>query len=551
MSMRPESFMQIPEATRRVAAAAFPKGTMCMRLRDALGRLFSDEEFADLYPGDGQPAQSPGRLALAVVLQYAEGLSDRQAADAVRGRLDWKYALAMELEDPGFDFSVFSEFRDRVIGGSAEERVLELLLERLWQARLLRAGGRARTDSTHVLSAARTLNRLELVVEAMRAALNALAVAAPSWLSPLIGQEWCERYDQRADSYRLPKGEQARADYASVVGGDGYVLLEAVYHVDSPLWLRQVEAVQTLRLCWIQQYYRDHDGVRLREQKDLPVGRDRLASPYDTDARYAVKRGSGWTGYKVHLTETCEPDRPHLVTHVATTPAPVDDSEVTLLVQESLERRGVLPDEHAVDSAYVSAEHIVTARDRFGIELLGPVSADTSWQTKDGDAFQTADFLVNWDEGQVTCPQGHTSLSMAAQRSGTGHPVIKVNFSQAHCTPCPVRAQCTKSATASRKLTLRPREQHQALAHARALQRTEQWQRRYQVRAGAEGTISQAVRGHGQRRSRYIGLAKTHLQSVLTATAINLVRVDAWLTETPLGRTRTSRFIRLRQTITA
>nr|WP_184759041.1 IS1182 family transposase [Streptosporangium album] len=542
--MYPKSFMEIPESTRRVAVAAFPKGSMCMRLRDALGTVFSDEEFADLFPGEGRPAESPGRLAL--VLQYAEGLSDRQAADAVRGRLDWKYALALELEDSGFDFSVFSEFRDRVIDGSAEERILELLLERLWRARLLRAGGRARTDSTHVLSAARTLNRLELVVEAMRAALNAPATAAPSWLAPLISEQWCERYDQRADSYRLPKGDQARAEHATVVGQDGYALLEAVYRQDAPSWLRRIEAVETLRRCWVQQYYRDHAGVRLREQKDLPVGGNRLAGPYDTDARYAVKRGSGWTGYKVHLTETCEPDRPHLITHVATTPAPVDDSEVTGLVHESLERRGLLPDEHAVDSAYVSAEHLVSARDRFGIDVLGPVSADTGWQTKDGDAFQTTDFCVNWNAGQVICPQGHASPSMAGQRTRTGHPVIKVNFSQAHCTPCPVRARCTKSATASRKLTLRPRDQHEALAQARAVQQGEQWQRRYQIRAGVEDTISQAVRGHGQRRSRYIGLAKTHLQSVLTATAINLVRIDAWLTGTPLGPTRTSHFIGLR-----
>ena len=549
--MRPELFMEIPEATRRVATAAFPKGSVCMRVRDALGTVFADEEFADLFPADGRPAQSPGRLALIMVLQHVEGLSDRQAADAIRGRLDWKYALALELEDPGFNYSVLSEFRDRLIDGSAEERILELLLERLWQARLLRAGGRARTDSTHVLSAARTLNRLELVVEAMRAALNALAVAAPSWLAPLISAEWCERYDQRADSYRLPKGEQARAEYAAEVGRDGYALLEAVHRVDAPGWLRGVEAVQVLRLCWIQQYYRDHAGVRLREQKDLPPGRDRLASPHDADARYGIKRGTGWTGYKVHLTETCEPDRPHVVTHVQTTPAPVDDSEVTALVHESLERRGVLPDTHAVDSAYVSAEHIVTARDRFGIELLGPVSADTSWQTKDGDAFETADFLIDWDEEKVACPQGHTSLPVAAQRTRTGHPVIKVNFSQANCTPCPVRAQCTTSATASRKLTLRPREQHEALAHARAAQQTEEWQHRYRIRAGVEGTISQAVRGHGQRRAHYFGLAKTHLQSVLTATAINLVRIDAWLTETPLGPTRTSRFTGLHQAIAA
>ena len=148
--MRPPVLL-IPAETVRVAHAAFPKGTLCMQMRDTLGPLYEDSQFAALFSSTGQPAEAPARLALVLVLQFAEGLSDRQAADAVRGRIDWKYALALELTDPGFDASVLSEFRTRLIQGGAEHLLLEPLLRRLEARDLLKARGTQRTDSTHIL----------------------------------------------------------------------------------------------------------------------------------------------------------------------------------------------------------------------------------------------------------------------------------------------------------------------------------------------------------------------------------------------------------------
>ena len=179
MSLHAAPSTPIPAETVRVAHAAFPKGTLCMQMRDTLGPLYEDGQFAALFSSTGQPAEAPARLALVLVLQFAEGLSDRQAADAVRGRIDWKYALALELTDPGFDASVLSEFRTRLIQGDAEHLLLEPLLRRLEERDLLKARGTQRTDSTHILAAIRTLNRLELVGETMRYALNRLAVIAP------------------------------------------------------------------------------------------------------------------------------------------------------------------------------------------------------------------------------------------------------------------------------------------------------------------------------------------------------------------------------------
>src|SRR4051794_11770422 len=185
MSLHPQAHFSVPEETQRVARAAFPKGTLCLRIGDQLGLLYRDAQFADLFPTRGQPAAAPARLALASVLQYVEGLSDRQAAEALRARIDWKYALGLELTDPGFDHTVLSEFRSRLVTGQAEQLLLDLLLDRLRDRDLLRSRGRQRTDSTHVLAAVRVLNRLERVGETLRAALNELAVLAPEWLRAL------------------------------------------------------------------------------------------------------------------------------------------------------------------------------------------------------------------------------------------------------------------------------------------------------------------------------------------------------------------------------
>lgn len=234
MSLRASLGTPIPEDTLRVAHAAFPKGNVFMQLRDALGSIYNDGQFAALFSHTGQPAEEPARVALVLVMQFTEGLSDRQAADAVRGRIDWKYALALELTDPGFDASVLSEFRTRLIQGKVEHLLLETMLTLLQERSLLKARGTQRTDSTHVLAAIRTLNRLELVGETMRLALNRLAVVVPTWLRAHMQPEWLERYGSRVENYRFPKADTARQRLAATIGADGFALLQAAYAPDAP-----------------------------------------------------------------------------------------------------------------------------------------------------------------------------------------------------------------------------------------------------------------------------------------------------------------------------
>jgi transposase len=548
VSLHPHVPGEVPAQTAEVARLAFPKGCLCMRIREVLGPLFTDEDFADLYPRRGQPAWPPHQLAIVSVLQFVEGLSDRQAAAAVRGRIDWKFLLGLELTDPGFDHSLLSEFRDRNVGGGHPEHLLDVVLERMREADLLKCPKGQRTDSTHVLAAVRRLNRLENTAEHLRAALNVLATTVPQWLAEKVPVDWFDRYGRRIEDYRLPQGEQARTEYAEQTGHDGMQLLDAIYAADAPTWLRQLPAVQALRTVWIQQFLVDEGQVRMRQPKDMPPSRQRIESPYDPQARYSIKRAADWTGYKIHLTEVCDPDAPHLIIRVATTLATVTDVEMTEPIHADLTAAKLLADEHFVDRGYVDAGLLATSRSEYGVELTGPVREDVCWQAKAGEGYSLDGFAIDWEARHVTCPQGHRSINWRPHRGRAGHRAIHVDFDRNDCTPCPVRAKCTRSETAARMLTLGSREEHEAVRRVRRAQTTEQWQQHYSIRAGVEGTIGQGLRVCGLRRSRYIGLDKTRLQHVLTAVALNLVRTDAWLTEAPLAMTRTSRFTCLRPT---
>src|SRR3712207_2785984 len=228
MSLRPEPIGEIPPETVRVARAAFPKGTVATRLRDEFGGLFRSEDFRQLYPGLGQPGLPAWRLALVTVLQFLEHLSDRQAADAVRARIDWKYALGLELTDPGFHFSVLAEFRARLVAGKAEHLLLDRMLERFKLRGLVKARGKQRTDSTHVLAAVRDLHLLELVGETLRAALDDLAAVVPDWLRSLAPPVWFEHYGHRVEDSRLPRSREKREALALEIGTDGFRLLDAL-----------------------------------------------------------------------------------------------------------------------------------------------------------------------------------------------------------------------------------------------------------------------------------------------------------------------------------
>lgn len=550
MSLEPQISYPIPEDTRRVARAAFPKGNLYMRMRDELGELYRDGTFAELFPGRGQRAESPGRLAWVTVMQFSEGLSDRQAAEAVRARIDWKYVLGLELEDAGFDYSVLSEFRERLVNGQKEQALLDELLLRLKQLKLLKARGQQRTDSTHILAAVRQLNRVEIVGETMRKALNELAEFAPEWVQEIARPEWFTRYGRRFEQMRLPKERPERDALLETIGTDGMFLLEAVRTATKAKQLRELPGVEFLRRMWVQQYWTEvkEDGsaqLHLRTDDNQPPGSKRLHSPYDEDIRYSAKGERGWVGYKIQLSETSGEEEVHLITQVTTTLATEADMAALENVHRSLQQKDLLPNEHLLDAGYVDAESLVSSQRDFGVTLCSPVREKVSWQAKAGQGFDLVSFQIDWEKQVVTCPNGQTSGQWRTRSPKNRKPLIQVRFASAVCRACAVRSQCTKATTGGRSIAFLPQEQHEALQQVRKAQNAQPFWKQYAPRSGIEGTISQAVRGYDLRTARYIGLAKTNLQMIATAAAINLHRLFDWWQHRPRAKTRISAFAKL------
>ena len=399
-----------------------------------------------------------------------------------------------------------------------------------------------------MVAAVAALNRLELAGEAVRSAVEALAAAHPAWLEQRVCvPDFARRYGTPMTSWRPPASQARREELAIAYAKDGYALLEAVYDKMAPAWLRELPAVDVLRRVLLQNYTRaitaDRRKVIKRREKEpegdgLPPGHARIASPYDTDARWGVKREEFWLGYKLHITETCDDapactcrpaaaqpgapaggrgaghDKgcahlvfPNLITHVATTDATVTDNQMTSAIHDGLAGKKLAPGRHYLDSGYLSAALVVTEMARHGIALIGPLLADTSAQARAGSGYARADFTADYGTKTVTCPQGKTSVSWSPCTQH-GKDAIVATFSASDCGPCPARGLCTTGRR--RQLSLPPRDLAEAQAAARAAGTTLPFQADYARRAGVEGTMHQAA-SHGARRARYRGQPKTQI----------------------------------------
>ena len=213
----------------------------------------------------------------------------------------------------------------------------------------------------------------------------------------------------------------------------------------------------------------------------------------------------------MHLTETCDEGKPHLITHVQTMAAPVADDEATTPAHIALRDKGLLPAVHLVDTGYLDAELLVTTRRDFGIDLAGPARADERWQAREGKGFAAADFDVDWERKEATCPQGARSASWTPARDNRGVPVIKIKFSSADCGPCQRLADCTRDTRARRCLTLRTHEQHTALVGARHRETTAEFAALSAVRAGrgAYGATGHDLAGRAGLRPAPVALCRS------------------------------------------
>ena len=518
MSFKPKPPRPMPEELAALGPKLLGPGSPYRLVGEQLYEQYDEADYVDLYHAEGKPAISPVLLSLVTAFQYMESLPDREAAEAVRVRLDWKYALHLPLEYAGFNFSVLSEFRDRLIKHQAEARLFERLLEQLQDLGLIKRRGRQRTDSLAVLTKVRDLNRLELVVETLRLAVRALLAVDPVWTRATVPPTWEERYGERCVATRL--SEEARKTLESEVGQDGQWLLGRLQAETTPAVLRELPEVQTLSTVWSQQYEVVEEKMVFQGPGPYD-GTTQIQTPHDPEARYSKKGEQSWVGDKLQVTETDDEGYPHLITDIAMTSSVDTDALALEGIQVRLEARGLLPEEQLGDTAYISGPNLARSQKR-GIDLIGPVPKGQSPQARMPDGITQDQFRVDWEAHVALCPADQVSNKGIRHSSGG----TQFRFRKAACQTCPLRCRCCSGA-GGRAITISP--YHDLLQTARARQETETFKAVYrQHRGGVEGCLSALVRGHGMRKKRYIGQAKGHLQAMFTGVAFDLRQAARW-----------------------
>jgi transposase len=521
MTLHPRDPHAIPDDIAAVGAAILAPTNPYRLLGEQLADLFVDIDFAPLYTNHGRAAVSPALLALVTIFQFLEHAPDRQAADAVRVRLDWKYALHLPVADLGFDFSCLSYFRRRLRNHAQERRLFETVLERIRSLGLVKARGKQRTDALAVLGAVRELSRLELASETLRLALVAIEQAAPLWAQRQVPASYRTHYGRQRADYRLTEAQRQTA--LLEVGQDGAWLLEQLDA--APAAVAALAAVQTLRTVWAQRYEQQADGVRVREQ--TVDATQLIVTPHDPGVRAGEKRGHAWRGEKVHVTETAEPDRPNFITDVTTANASQADSAALPTIRTQERGRGLLPSEQYVDAGYVTGQQLADSAAE-GIALLGPALPDTSL-----NGFKIADFVLDWEAHRATCPAGQTSVKWRHKTERDGSSAVQIQFAAATCAACPLRGQCT-TGTSGRSLHIN--EHYGLVAARRAEAQTKTFRHKLWARSAIEATLSELVRAHGLRRHRYRGDAERQAENFCKAAACNLKRLIRVLVAWPTPR---------------
>jgi len=508
----------MPAETERIGRKLLRENDVYRLIGDRLFEELNEEEYADLYSIEGKPGISPVILAFVTVFQFMEKLADRQAVNSLRMRLDWKYALHLPLDYEGFDFSVLSEFRDRLLSGHAEGRVFEKLVEQIWELGLIKEHGKQRTDSIAMLTKVRRLCRLETVVETLRLAIVAIVNTDRDWSEEIIQPSWEEKYGERF--VRQSYSEKEWKEYEEQIGENGQWLLKRLEKGGAPAELQNLPEVQVLKIVWAQQF-REAAGKMVYTDLKKYVGHTQIQSPHDPEARYSRKRHFEWVGDKVQVTETEDAGYPHIITDMVGTSSNQTDYEELPAIQERLEQRECLPAEHYVDAGYMSGPNLDNSHKKH-IDLIGPLPTVTTPQDLLPDGITRAYFQIDAKNNTVICPKGYIAKNPQPVNNS-----LSFRFPNEVCATCELRSRCC---TGKGGRTIGISAYYELTEAARERQKTETFKKDYhQHRSGVEGSLSALVRGHGMRVARYIGQRKRHLQAVFTGCAANLKRTASWL----------------------
>ena len=525
MSLHPIDRSEIPEKIAELGHKLLGENNMYRLIGDRLAELVKDEDFIDMYSSIGGPALSPVILSFVLIFQMLEKLPDRLAAEAVRLRIDWKYALHLPLDWVGFHFTNLSHFRDRLLKHEAEYRFFERLLQEVIEMGFIRRRGKQRTDSMSVIGLIAKISRLEMVWETLRMALKSIQALDEKWLEQTVPETYLKQYIIRQHDYDLK--DDKVADALRQAGADGLWLLQQVEKGSAEL--QDLKDVQTLRTVWEQQFEWDEAGEYTGPREKLEA-HGLIQSPHEPEARYRKKRDKSWQGYVAQVTETAEEaGDPNFITDVEATDAQVSDSNALPGIQKRLAERDLTPSEQYVDQAYVSGTRLAESNEQ-GIRLVGPVANEAGPKE-----FKLSAFTVDLEQKEATCPEGKQAIRWTTSRRPDGTLDHTAHFDE-QCASCPSRSRCT-DAKAGRTITTH--EHHDRVIQRRAEMETTTFWQAMKHRPPVEGTISQLAR-QGMRHARYRGRRKVNLQLILAATAVNLRRLcrvwatgqkPSWLTE--------------------
>jgi len=501
---------EIPDEIRIWGERQLASDTPYRVIGEQLFSFLPEDELSAMYASGGRSSINPVLLSFVTIFQYLEDIPDRVAALWVKTRLDWKYALHLPLDDGGFHYADLCNFRKRLLLHGKESLIFEELLKKIEALGFLKKRGSQRTDSTHVLAVVRQLSRLENLSEGLRMALKGVEEADAAFYQAKLPALYREHWSKPLNDYQRTDAERKAA--LERVGQDIHWLL-GFLKTNRESFLRFPE-LQVLQTLFSQHFTLRAQAVSLK--KETAPGKEKIQSPHDPEARYSTKRGTGWTGYKVHITETAnEKGEVNFVTDVTTTNACERDSETLPQIQEQLEERSLTPEEHFGDKGYTTGDNLASSQSK-GIKLMGEVSTP-----ENHGRFTAEDFLIDFQAETARCPAGCTSCSWRVFESGKHQGSVEIKFGN-QCQDCPLKAQCT-SAKHGRKLRL---QRHYPLLKARREEgKTETFKQAMKRRPPVEGTLSELVRAHGLRKSRHRGFTKTHLHHLMKGAALNLKRL--------------------------
>jgi hypothetical protein len=476
-------------------------------------------KLTSLYCEDnGRPATDPVMLAGVTLLQFMERVPDRVAAEHVVFHLGWKYALDLELTYGGFHPTVLVYFRDRLEQREAERVIFDCVLELLIEMGLVRRKGKQRLDSTHVLGYVKEMSRLECAVETLRLALEALEEALPgAERAEFWGHLWA-LYVQSEVDWRLSKAE--RQSRYQQCGRDMDQLIR--WLKGRPSELSELEEVKLLGRVFEEQF----EVVEGKVHPSLKRPARSVQNPHDPDAHFADKGKRTWVGYKVHVVESVDPARPakvkgvageNFITEVLTTEAAQGEmAGLAEAVKEEEVHHGIKPEALYADGGYVT-ERTLSEAEGNEIELLGPTRPDPHPGPYNADAFS-----VDIEKQQAICPEGNLSTQWSRIRDTyMGTQYYRIEWGS-QCDRCPVQKQCTRSKSGRRILVVGLR--HDLVQKRREEMRQADFSKKMHPRNGIEGTLSELVRGHGLRQTKYRGFNRVRLSHYLMGAACNVKR---------------------------